>query len=123
MHQAFETLSPGAVIHGRYLVIDLLGAGGFSAVYLVQDQQCEDSLFALKEAIATHKKARERFTCESSVLKRLVHPTLPRVYDVVDNEEHHRLYMLMHYVECPNLETLRHIQHENRSSVALHIDI
>jgi eukaryotic-like serine/threonine-protein kinase len=123
MHQALETLSPGAVIRGRYLVIDLLGAGGFSAVYLVQDQQCEDSLFALKEAIATHKKARERFTFESSVLKRLVHPALPRVYDVFDNEEHDRLYMLMDYVEGPNLETLRHIQPEKRFSLPVNIAI
>jgi len=123
MHQALETLSPGAVIRGRYLVIDLLGAGGFSAVYLVQDQQCEDGLFALKEAIATHKKARERFTFESSVLKRLVHPALPRVYDVFDNEEHDRLYMLMDYVEGPNLETLRHIQPEKRFSLPVNIAI
>src|SRR5260370_896043 len=112
MHQALETLSPGAVIHGRYLVIDLLGAGGFSAVYLVQDQQREDSLFALKEAIATHKKARERFAFESTVLKRLVHPALPRVYDVFDNEEHDRLYMLMDYVEGHALHYQRHHRRE-----------
>src|SRR5260221_533396 len=77
MPQALETLSPGAVIHGRYLVIDLLRAGGFSAVYLVQDQQREDSLLALKEAIATQKKARERFAFESTLLNPLLHPALP----------------------------------------------
>jgi hypothetical protein len=39
MQEVNETLSPGAVIRSRYLVIDLLGKGGFSTVYLVQDLQ------------------------------------------------------------------------------------
>ena len=117
MHQIHETLSPGAIIRDRYLVIDLLGTGGFSAVYLVQDQEREDSFFALKEVIATHKQARERFTFECTVLERLVHPALPQVHNVFDNEEHDRLYMLMDYVEGPNLETLRHIQPEKRFSL------
>ena len=123
MQQEHETLSPGAVIHGRYRVIDLLGAGGFSAVYLVQDQQREDSFFALKEAIATHKRAREHFAFESTVLERLVHPALPRVHKVFDNEEHSRLYMLMDYVEGPDLETLRHIQPEKRFSLPVNMAI
>jgi len=113
MHQIHETLSPGAIIRDRYLVIDLLGTGGFSAVYLVQDQEREDSIFALKEVVATQKQARERFTFECTVLERLVHPALPQVHNVFDNEEHDRLYMLMDYVEGPNLETLRHIQPES----------
>src|SRR5436189_3620155 len=117
MHQIHETLSPGAIIRDRYLVIDLLGTGGFSAVYLVQDQEREDSFFALKEVIATHKQSRERFTFECTVLERLVHPALPQVHNVFDNEEHDRLYMLMDYVEGPNLETLRHIQPEKRFSL------
>src|SRR6266699_3279990 len=117
MHQIHETLSPGAIIRDRYLVIDLLGTGGFSAVYLVQDQEREDSIFALKEVVATQKQARERFTFECTVLERLVHPALPQVHNVFDNEEHDRLYMLMDYVEGPNLETLRHIQPEKRFSL------
>ena len=85
MHHVHETLSPGAVVHDRYLVIDLLGTGGFSAVYLVQDQQREDSFYALKEAIATHKHAREHFTFECSVLERVVHPALPQVFGWLAN--------------------------------------
>ena len=112
--QEVVTLLPGAVIGGHYLVVDLVGKGGFSAVYLVQDQQREENFFALKEAIITHKEVRERFTFEYSVLEHLVHPALPRVYSVFDNEEHNRLYMLMDYVEGPNLEMLRRIQPDKR---------
>jgi eukaryotic-like serine/threonine-protein kinase len=114
MQEEPETLSPGAVLRSRYLVIDLLGKGGFSAVYLVQDLQGEESFFALKEVVTRYKKGSEHFTFEYSLLERLVHPALPRVHHVFDNEEHSRLYMLMDYVEGPNLETLRHIQHEKR---------
>jgi serine/threonine protein kinase len=117
MHEVHETLSPGAVLRSRYLVIDLLGKGGFSAVYLVQDLQGEERFFALKELITAPKRTSEHFTFEYSLLERLVHPALPRVHDVFDNQEHNRLYMLMDYVEGPNLETLRHIQHEKRFSL------
>ena len=111
-----ETLLPGAVIGDHYIIVDLVGRGGFSAVYLVQDQQHEEQFFALKEAIITHKEVRERFTFEYSVLEHLVHPALPRMYSVFDNEEHNRLYMLMDYVEGPNLEMLRRVQPDKRFS-------
>jgi len=117
MYQIHETLSPGAVMRGRYLVIALIGTGGFSAVYLVQDQQREDSFFALKEVIATDKETIEHFTFECSLLERLVHPALPRVHSVFEDEERNRLYMLMDYVEGPDLETLRRIQPEKRFSL------
>ena len=117
MNEVHETLSPGAVIRSRYLIVDLLGKGGFSAVYLVKDLQGEESFFALKEAIIAHKTSSEHFTFEYSLLERLDHPALPRVHHVFDNEEHNRLYMLMDYIEGPNLETLRHIQHEKRFSL------
>jgi serine/threonine protein kinase len=117
MHEVHESLSSGAVLHSRYLVIDLLGKGGFSAVYLVQDLQGEERFFALKELITAPKRTSEHFTFEYSLLERLAHPALPRVHDVFDNQEHNRLYMLMDYVEGPNLETLRHIQHEKRFSL------
>ena len=123
MHQIHETLSSGAVIRGRYRVIDLIGKGGFSAVYLVRDQQREDSFFALKEAIETDKEARELFTFECSLLERLVHPALPRVHSIFEDEERKRLCMLMDYVEGPDLEMLRLIQPGKRFSLPVVTDI
>ena len=123
MHQIHETLSSGAVIRGRYRVIDLIGKGGFSAVYLVRDQQREESFFALKEAIETDKEARELFTFECSLLERLVHPALPRVHSVFEDEERKRLCMLMDYIEGPDLEMLRLIQPEKRFSLPVITDI
>jgi serine/threonine protein kinase len=119
MHRTNETLSPGAIVGDHYLVVDVIGKGGFSAVYLVQDQQQEEKFFALKEVIAAHKEARERFAFECTLLERLIHPSLPRVYNVFNDEEHNRLYMLMDYVEGPNLEVLRRVQHGRRFSLPI----
>jgi eukaryotic-like serine/threonine-protein kinase len=117
MDEANEPLPNGTVINGRYLIVDLLGKGGFSAVYFAKDLQGTDSFFALKEVIISDKMSSEHITFEYSLLERLSHPALPRVHQVFENEEHNRLYMLMDYVEGPNLETLRQIQHEQRFSL------
>jgi serine/threonine protein kinase len=119
MHRTNETLSPGAIVGDHYLVVDIIGKGGFSAVYLVQDQRQEEKFFALKEVIAANKETRERFSFECTLLERLIHPSLPRVYNVFNDEEHNRLYMLMDYVEGPNLEVLRRVQHGRRFSLPI----
>jgi serine/threonine protein kinase len=111
------TLPVGAVVGNRYIVEELLGKGGFGAVYLVRDQRVRGNLFALKEVIDADKKERVRFTFEGEVLKRLDHPALPRVYRVFDDEKHSRAYMLMDYIAGPNLETLRQQQPERRFSL------
>jgi eukaryotic-like serine/threonine-protein kinase len=118
-----EPLSPGAIVGNRYRVVDLIGKGGFGAVYLVQDRQREDNFFALKETIVMNQEASERFIFECALLERLAHPSLPRVYHVFDNEEHNRLYMVMDYVEGPDLETLRQVQHNKRFSFPVIIAI
>ncbi|HEV2661400.1 MAG TPA: serine/threonine-protein kinase [Ktedonobacteraceae bacterium] len=118
-----EPLSPGAIVGNRYRVVDLIGKGGFGAVYLVQDRQREDNFFALKETIVMNQEASERFIFECALLERLAHPSLPRVYHVFDNNEHNRLYMVMDYVEGPDLETLRQVQHNKRFSFPVIIAI
>ncbi len=117
MHELQVTLNPGTVIMGRYVVIDVLGKGGFSAVYLIQDRKREDNFFALKEVTAFDKQARDFFALECSLLQRLDHPALPRVYNAFADEAHDRMYMIMDYVEGPNLETLLRIQPKQRFSL------
>ncbi len=107
MQKIQTTLQNGTTIQGRYNVVDILGRGGFSAVYLVKDEQ-DGLLFALKELIDQDKVERTRFTFECTVLERLHHPALPRVHRVF--EENDRAYMLMDYVSGSNLEVLRRKQ-------------
>ena len=114
MQEVQSILPTGSVVGDRYVVEDLLGKGGFGAVYLVRDQRVRQNLFALKEVIDPNKRERDRFAFECEVLRRLDHPALPRVYRVFKDDVHDRAYMLMDYVEGPNLEMLRHQQPDNR---------
>lgn len=117
MQSTQTTLNVGSIVQNRYVVERLLGKGGFGAVYLVKDRRVKGNLFALKEIIDPEKKERERFTFEGNILARLDHPALPRVYRTFEDDKNARAYMLMDYVEGPNLETLRQQQPEKRFSL------
>jgi serine/threonine protein kinase len=103
----------------RYVIETLLGEGGSGAVYLVRDQNDDQQRFALKEMINPDKHDRERFTFEGQVLWRLEHRALPRVYRVFENDKLKRVYMLMDYIEGPNLEVLQKEQMEQRFPLGL----
>ncbi len=110
MQDVQATLPIDSVVKDRYIVEDLLGKGGFGAVYRVRDNRVRGNVFALKEVIDPNKEERERFAFECEVLKRLDHSALPRVYRVFEDNNTIRVYMLMDYVAGPNLEILRQKQ-------------
>ncbi|MBA2284639.1 MAG: protein kinase [Ktedonobacteraceae bacterium] len=117
MHDLYIPLPAGQVVRERYIVEGLLGRGGFGAVYVVRDLRVKQNLFALKEVIYLGERDRERFIFESELLKRLEHPSLPRVYRVFEDEARHRAYMLMDYIDAPNLDKLRQQQPQKRFSL------
>lgn len=108
---------------GRYVIEDLLGKGGFGAVYLVKDRRFKERLFALKEVIDPNRRDRERFLFEAEVLKRLHHKALPHVYQVFESKNLKRVYMLMDYVEGRDLAALLKEQPHQRFSLPLVIAI
>src|SRR5438105_6562871 len=62
--------------------------------------------------VDTSKQERARFAFECEVLKRVDHSALPHVYRVFEDDKNNRAYLLMDYIEGPNLETLRQQQPE-----------
>jgi serine/threonine protein kinase len=100
----------GTVVANRYIIDELLGTGGFGAVYRVQDRRVRGNVFALKEVANPNAHERQSFMSECAILKRLDHDGLPHVYRVFEDHEHHRVYMLMDYIDGPNLEQLRQQQ-------------
>lgn len=102
-----SALPLGSILRERYVIEGLLGKGGYGSVYLVRDLRVKGNLFALKETTNPNKKDQQRFLFEGELLKKLDHRSLPRVYRVFDDDAHQRTYMLMDYIEGPNLETLR----------------
>ncbi len=83
-------------------------------MYLVRDLRVRGNLFALKETNSPNKKDQQRFLFEGDLLKKLDHTSLPRVYRVFDDDTHQRTYMLMDYIEGPNLEALRRQRPDKR---------
>lgn len=109
---------PGKIIRARYIVEEMLGKGGFGAVYRVRERHKGSNTFALKEVIDPNRQQQERFTFEGEILKRLDHPALPHVYQLFEDRKHHRLYMLMDYVEGTDLEQLRQQQPGRRFTLS-----
>jgi oligopeptide transport system substrate-binding protein len=108
-----ERLAPGDLLHGRYRIINQVGAGGYGAVYRALDTRDDDKLVAIKaihlrglkpqEAI----EATDTFNREVSLLTGLAHPNLPRVYDHFTDVAH--WFLVMDFIEGETLEDyIRH---------------
>ena len=95
---------------GHYCVEQLLGKGGFSAVYLVSERCNKHRVFALKEVLNPSRQDRKQLLFECELLKRLNHPALPRVYHIFEQAELKRVYLLMEYIKGKDLEVLRNEQ-------------
>jgi len=109
--QELQTALPtGSILRQRYVIERIIGKGGFGSVYLVHDVRAKGNRYALKEIVQPDKKDRERFLFEGELLKRVDHPSLPRVYRVFEDDARQRSYMLMDYIDGPNLEALRQQQ-------------
>ena len=82
-------LEIGQVIDGRYKVLEEIGKGGMSHVYLVLNEKVNKT-WALKEV---EKDGLENV----KILKKLHHPSLPSVVDVIEQEE--SILIVMDYIE------------------------
>lgn len=114
-------LESGALLRGRYEILELVGQGGMGAVYKAGDVRLEGRICAVKEVLPTLSDSAseeelsqlaEQFRIEASTLARLDHPNLPKVSDYfADNG---REYLVMDFVEGRDLhEILRETQRLN----------
>jgi serine/threonine protein kinase len=103
-HEA--TTRPGRVLGERYEVIEELGRGGMSVVYLARQIDL-DRLIALKELSAFHAtdpSVLQRFLREARLAGSLKHPNIVTVYDSL--ELNGVPYLAMEYVERGSLRPL-----------------
>jgi eukaryotic-like serine/threonine-protein kinase len=95
----------GIEIAGRYRLDRRLGAGGMSTVYQGLDRVLERpvAIKLLAEHLAEDDGFVARFRREALAAARLVHPNIVQVYDSGHDEESHRHYIVMEYVQGQTL--------------------
>jgi len=96
-------LPTGTILQNRYQILNLLGQGGMGFVYLARDCRL-DKPCAVKETLDVSPQAQKQFSQEARLLARLNHAHLPRVTDYFAQTG--RYYLVMDYVEGPDLEAL-----------------
>ena len=92
-------LKIGSVIDGKYRVLHQIGKGGMSIVYLCINEKANKQ-WAVKEVRkngnASSEVIRQNLLTETSILKKLHHPHLPSIIDVIDQDDTYLI--LMDYV-------------------------
>lgn len=96
----------GEVIDGKYQILDLIGEGGMSRVWLARDKRLLKT-WAVKEVGRTAKDANntvvvQSLLAEAGLMKRLEHPALPRIVDIIENGK--TIYVIMDLVEGESLK-------------------
>jgi len=111
---SFTPLPPGKSLQERYRIERQIAAGGFSAVYLITDE--EGMTFVLKESVIPPNleqdlkdKAQEQFAREARLLARLDHDQIARVYDHFVEEG--RNYLRLEYIEGETLRSIASSSH------------
>jgi len=98
------TLAPGTVLQKRYHIVHTINRGGFGNVYRATDATFHKDV-AVKEAFFNDEETRQQFTLEAQVLLHINDRGVVRGFDSF--EEGGRFYLVMEYVEGPNLEELQ----------------
>ena len=91
------------MIRGRYLIVQMIGQGARSDVYLAVDQG-DGIAVALKRTFIgdLEQAATSSFEREAIALTRLTHPVLPKVKDHFTEMDHH--FLVMEHISGENLE-------------------
>lgn len=100
-------LEVGSVLNGNYKILNEIGRGGMSVVYLALNERANKT-WAVKEVRKDGSNDSEIVSqgliAETEMLKRLNHPNLPSIVDVVDNDD--SFIIVMDYIEGRSLQSL-----------------
>ncbi|MEK5333977.1 MULTISPECIES: Stk1 family PASTA domain-containing Ser/Thr kinase [unclassified Lysinibacillus] len=94
----------GKRISDRYKIIDLIGGGGMSNVYLAHDMilNRDVAIKILRYDFTNEDELHRRFQREALSVTSLTHPNIVSIYDVGDDGDLH--YIVMEYVQGKTLK-------------------
>ena len=93
-------LQIGQLIDGKYKILNKVGQGGMSVVYLAMNEKANKQ-WAIKEVrkdgVKDFEVVKQGLVVETDMLKRLSHPSLPSIIDVIEDEN--TFLIVMDYIE------------------------
>ena len=98
----------GEIIDGKYEILKEVGRGGMSVVYLAMDNRLNKQ-WAIKEikkkgTNAENQVVVQSLLTEANLMKKLDHPNLPRIVDIIETGK--TIYIAMDYIEGEPLDKI-----------------
>lgn len=97
-------LEIGSLVDGKYKILTKVGQGGMSVVYLAINEKANKQ-WAIKEVrkdgVKDFEVVKQGLVAETEILKKLNHPNLPSIIDVIDQED--SFIIIMDYIEGNSL--------------------
>lgn len=101
-------LRPGDIIADKYRILELAGQGGMSRVWRAESTNKRlNKLWAVKEISKTtgiYRVDEKKTLREIEIMKDLDHSALPRIVDVMENEQ--CICVVMDYISGPSLQVV-----------------
>ena len=98
-------LEVGTLLDGKYKILNEIGHGGMSVVYLALNERANKT-WAVKEVRKDggndEEVVSQGLVAETEMLKKLSHPNLPAIIDVIDRED--SFIIVMDYIEGKSLQ-------------------
>lgn len=100
-------LEIGSIVDGKYKILNKIGQGGMSVVYLAMNEKANKQ-WAIKEirkdGVSNYEVVKQGLIVETDLLKKLSHPHLPSIIDVIDGNG--TFLIVMDYIEGNPLSTV-----------------
>lgn len=100
-------LQIGSLVDNKYKILSEVGHGGMSVVYLAINERANKT-WAVKEirkdGVCDFEAVKQGLVVETDMLKRLNHPNLPSIIDVIDSED--SFLIVMDYIEGKSLQSV-----------------
>lgn len=93
-------LEIGSLIDGKYKILNKVGQGGMSVVYLAMNEKANKQ-WAIKEVrkdgVKDFEIVKQGLVAETDLLKKLSHPSLPSIIDVIEGPD--TFLIVMDYIQ------------------------